>query len=176
MEPGNLNPCTALAGTVQGSEGGEQTWGNVRRLDYTIPCEETQVSISQKIAAGVAEGVTAFLEDRGAAANEAIETLAQTHNELHMAAGQLSAHLASRPAVERAAMPRVMEQVDPVTLKNFTKTSAEANLDLDPTFAEWRIKRNELEGDVRFLEHQVDVQRRICDLRIALLQIVAKES
>ena len=47
---------------------------------------------------------------------------------------------------------------------------------LDPVFAAWRLKRNELEGNVHFLERQADVQRRVFDLEIALLQIVAKES
>lgn len=173
---GNLNPLTALAGTVRGSEGGERTWGNVRRPNHTIPQREAQVSISQQIAAGVAEGVTAFLKNRGEAAQEAIETLEQIHGGLHLAAGELSTHIADRPAIERAAIPRVMEMTDPVTLKNYTKTGAEANLDLDPVFAEWRRKRNELEGQVHFLERQADVQRRVCDLQIALLQIVAKES
>lgn len=134
------------------------------------------MSISAKIAAGVAEGVTAFLKNRGEAASDAIQTLENIHGALHLAAGELSSHIADRPAVERASMARVLEMTDPVTLKNYNKTGAENNLDLDPVFAAWRLKRNELEGNVHFLERQADVQRRVCDLEIALLQIVAKES
>jgi hypothetical protein len=104
------------------------------------------MSISERIAAGVAEGVTTSLNQRRMLAEEQIDELDKLQDELHTAAGELASHVAYRPELERKAIPALMEQTDPVTLKPYTKTGAEANLDLVPEFAAWRQRRNELEG------------------------------
>lgn len=134
------------------------------------------MSVSKLIAEGVAEGVTAFLAQRRAQASEMIEELDGLYDELHQKSGELSAHVFERPEIERAAMKRLMQEINPVNLKEHTQTSAEKHLDLDEMFRGWRKRRNELEGEVHYLTGKLDVQRRKADLAIALLQVVAKES
>lgn len=128
------------------------------------------------IADGVAEGVTQFLGQRRGQAEEAIAELDRLNDELHAKAGELSAHLAERPEVERKALEQIMEMTNPVTLKPYGKTDGEKNLDLVDEFRGWRQKRNELEGWYHYLQGKIAVQSRTCDLQIALLQVVARES
>lgn len=131
-----------------------------------------QQAVSDEVASGVKAGLVDGATRLSHAAEQAIEHLATLHEELHAAAGKLSSHEFKRPAIEREAIDLLMNGERHG--KAITQTWARENLDMDPTFREWRLERNRLEGEKYYLMSQVAVAEKRADLAIAVLNATGR--